>query len=78
MHMINCIERGITGFDFAVSIVAFYDLSAYGAIAKHGKEGILKRLQAVPDLWVSCQLVEQELDEFITDFLTYGEKNAAA
>lgn len=74
-HTVQCLERGIEGVVLAESIVTLYDLQAYAAIAKHGKEGLLKRLQSVPEIWAPLSILESELEKFIEDFLSYG-KNA--
>lgn len=77
-HAVQCLERGIAGADLAASIVTLYDLQAYAAIARHGKDGILKKLQSIPEVWAPLVILQDQLEEFIEDFLSYGKQDKRA
>lgn len=81
--IVNALNQGISGDSFAESIVNMVDLSGgkgmlvYMQIRGLGREGILEALQSHGPLWQQLQPLGAQLDQFIDEFLSYGEDDEA-
>jgi hypothetical protein len=71
--ILSALERGLSGDDFAESLVNIYGDSLYDQIARLGQPAIMQALQSVPELWAQLEPVQAEVERFVADFLAYGQ-----
>lgn len=77
-QMFNLIERGQSGDGLAYLIDMSYGFPMYASIAQLGKDGMLARMNAIPELATVIAMMKQDVETFIEEFLEYGKKAAAA
>lgn len=73
-QLLDALQRDVSGDEFADSLVTFLGDPAYDRIAALGHDKLIELLRSVPDLWATLEPHKAKLDQFITDFLAYGEQ----
>ena len=77
VQVVDALARGVTGDQFADSLVTFYGEAVYERIASFGQAGIMSALQSLPQLWAQLAPVQPQLEQFVSDFLGYGQETPA-
>jgi hypothetical protein len=73
--LLNALNIGRTGEEFADSLVTLYGQIAFEQIAGLGKETIMLGLQAIPQLWAQPAPIQPRLEIFIDEFLAWGTED---
>jgi hypothetical protein len=77
-QMLEQIERGQPGDRLADAIDTFYGFTAYARIAGEGKEGILARLNTIPEFAAAIAMMSDEVNQYIEEFVSYGQQKTGA
>lgn len=72
--IVQAINTKTPGDKFADSIDTMFGTIVYESIASMGKEGILAKLQAVPNVWNQIGGAPQLVNQFIDEFIAYGSQ----
>lgn len=77
-YLFRAMTTGQSGDDFAAGLVTFVGQDKYEALSAHGEEGLMHFLKSRPDVWPMLAPYEDQVREFIGDFLRYGQPDASA
>jgi hypothetical protein len=69
-RLASALHREQGGADFAEGMASWYGIGAYEQVQSLGLEGILTKLQSVPQVWGKLAAGEKRLRLFLQDFLT--------
>ena len=78
VQLLDALERGVTGDQFADAIHTMCGEAVYDRIAAMGAENILAALKEQPEVWSQIQPHEEKLATFIADFIGYGAGTGSA
>lgn len=73
-QMFDQIERGQPGDRLADAIETFYGFTAYARIVAEGKEGILARLNSIPEFASTIAMMSDEVNQYLEEFIAYGQQ----
>ena len=71
--VLNALQRGVSGDQFAESVETMIGPLQYSQIADAGKEAIIGEMKSVPEFWNQVAPYANSLDKFVSDFIAYGQ-----
>ena len=67
--ILNAINTGVSGADFAYSIVQLFGMPMYGMIRNIGKDNILEAMKSTPEFYDQVKFIMPQVEQFVTEFL---------
>lgn len=70
--ILNAINTGTSGDDFASSLEGMFGVLTYNQIAALGKDGIIAEMKGVPEFWDKVAGTPGVVEKFVDEFIEYG------